>query len=265
MPNSSILSCIRIRAHAVPGRTDGFIAALQEFAQLLPKHPESFSYAELHLAADSREHDCFWMEGDCPDFDSGLIASAKEIDLRLNMCCEDALLLNAQTQLFDLLADGAHADCVRFCALVTDEEHAALTLSGMHGGAFHHGEVSFIDGCGGIPEDMCWNSSTHRAQFTFPEEALDDAWDLSEIIPEHIDEIDLEFSFDRGEMAIHSVQLPDMDAVETYRSILQKLCEMANSFSISGALTPESDSAFALLRFACNGGVTVQTAVAEIQ
>ena len=264
MSNSSILSCFRIRAHAVPGRTDDFIDALQGFVQLLPQLPEIYSYAELHVSIDAGEFDFFFSDVESPAIDTGLIASAKEIELSMNLCCEGSTLPDAQARLFSLLSDGALADCVRFCALVSDDAHAELTLSGKLGETFHHGPVPFADGCGDIPSELCWNSCTHSARFTFPEVALDDAWDLSELIPEQIDEIDLEFSFDRSEMLIHSVQLPDMAAVENYRGILQKLTEMANSASIEGVLTPESDSAFALLRFVCNDGVQIQTAVAEI-
>lgn len=267
MNQTSVLTCTRIRVRAVPGRTDGLISGLQAFVNALFDRPDAFDYAELHLLTDGDARDLYWMGDEQPAFDPSLtaaISAAAEVDLLLNLSGETDCMADAHAALSSLLADGSLSDCARMICLRTGDDFAALTLSGIHGGAFLHGEVPFADGCEGVPADMCWNSCTHRARFHFPEEALDDAWDLSELLPERIDEIDFEFSFDRAELVIHSVQLTDLNGVEVYREVLQHLADLSDGMEIAGALTPESDSAFALMRFAPDGSrVSVQTAVAE--
>lgn len=262
MNNSPVLVCSRIRVHAVPGRTDGFVAGMQALLKTLSAQSDAFSYAEIHLTADESVRDYFIMDGEHPQIDAEALAAAKEIDLQMNLSCEDNRIADALSAVLSLLSDGSLADCARFCMLATGGNSAALTLSGMRNGFFHHGEVPFTDE---LPADLCWNSSDHRASFTFPEEALDEVWELSEILQERIDEIDLEFSFDGGELQIHSVQLPDREAIEAYRAALAQMASLADSVCISGALTPESDEAFALLRFVHEVGcVKVQTAIADI-
>jgi len=267
MPESSFLSCSRTRVRAVPGRTDGFAAALQRFLETIAGRAGSFSYAELLLIADGDEHSFFWLGDECPDLGGNLacLAASAELDVQLNLCSDEDCASDALAALIAPLADGALSDCVRFSSLTRSGDDASVFLLGSSDGAFHHGEIPFRDGLQGVPEDMCWNSCTHAARFTFPEAARDDAWDLSDLLEERIDEIDLDFSRDEGTLAIHSVQLPDAEAVETYRAFLEQLASIAGSASILGALTPEAENAFALLRFVLEDGrVRMQTAIAEI-
>lgn len=267
MTNASTLACIRIRVNSLSGRTDGFVAGLQSFLKTLCARAKAFEFAELSLMADGAGPVLLWMGDDRPGFESAELSaleSAKEIDIRLNLCSETDSCADDRAALFSLLSDGALADRVQFCALITGGS-ASLMLSGLRGGRFCHGEVPFTDGCEGIPEDLRWNSASHRVLLRFADSAVDDAWDLSDLMQERIDEIDLEFLPDSGELRIHSVQLPDMNSVEAYRAFLERLSLLAESVSIEGALTPEAEDAFALLRFVRAGNaVTVQTAVAEI-
>ena len=261
---TDFLSCIRIRAAS--GRPDGFISSLQCFLETISARAEKFSYAEILLRADGGERSIYWMEGEQPEpIDCAFIASAAEVDAVLNLCSDEDCASDAQSALLAPLADGSLAGCVRVCALTRDGENASVFLSGMREGKFFHSTIDFADGMEAIPADLCWNSLTHEAHFTFPESALDDAWDLSDLLQERIDEIDLEFSYDDGALDIRSVQLPDAGSVEAYRAALEGFLKISGSARISGALSPEAENAFALLRFAASDGrVAVQTAAAEI-
>lgn len=266
MNQTSILTCAHIRVRASSGRTDAFLAQLQAFVCRLFDSAGSFDYAELRLCAGNDSREFFWMGEEAPVSDDSLpqFFSAAEIDVHLNLSGETDFLAAGLSCLTDCLKDGELRDCAHMSVLKTGDDFACLTIAGMHDGSYLCAEVPFADGCKGVPADMCWNSCTHRAVFHFPEENIDDAWDLSEMLPERIDEIDFEFSFDSGELRIHSVQLPDMSCAETYRAALEQFAGMADEFRIDGVLTPESDSAFALMRFAADGGrIAIQTAAAE--
>lgn len=268
MSNSSALCCSRTRVHAVPGRTEGFIAGLQIFLKALSDRSETLDYAELHITIDGDGQDYYWMGDDRPTLGEPLLASlaaAGEVDLLLNMSSETDCLSGELGAMLSLLADDSLADCVRFGALINDGETISAFLSGMRGGAFHHGTVAFSNGCDGVPADLCWNSSDHRASFTFPGEALDEVWEIADELQARIGMVDLEFSYEDGELHIYSVQLPDLESVEFYRAALERLARLADSAHIGGMLNPESEAAFALLRFALEDGcVKVQTAIAEI-
>lgn len=266
MNQTSILTCTHIHVRTAAGRTDAFVAMLHGFVRKLFDSANAFDYAELRLFADGDSREFFWMGDEQPVFDDSVSAlfSAAEMDIHLNLSSETDCMAASLTALTDHLKTGDLSDCARMSVLKTGDDFTHLTIAGMHGGAYLCGEVPFADGCEGVPSDMCWNSSTHRAVFHFPDETIDDAWDLSEMLPERIDEIDFEFSFDSGELRIHSVQLPDMTCAETYRAALEQFAAMADELHIDGVLTPESDSAFALMRFAADGRtIAIRTAVAE--
>jgi len=267
MTESSYLACISIQLTSAAGRTDNFTAELQAFLKNFVGRADSFSYAELQIFADGDWRSFYWVGDNRPDPDYVLSSfpATAQMHMQLNLFSDADCVSDILHPLTTRLSDGSLANHVRLCALTRDGGDASVFLSGMLEGAFHHGEIPFHDGMDGIPEDMCWNSCTHAARFTFPEDARDDAWDLSDLLEERIDEIDLDFSRDEGTLAIHSVQLPDVESVEVYRALLEQLCSLADSAVISGDLTPESENAFALLRFVpADGHVTVQTAIAEI-
>lgn len=264
MNQTSYLLCSHIHVRAVAGRTDGFIFQLQNFLKSPFDAADQFEYAELHLTAGEADFNCYWMGEDRPDFDSALtdaMASAAEIDLRLNISSETDCMSAPHDALLALLADGSLSDCVQISLLKND----VLTFSGMHRGTFLHGVVPYSDANGALPETTCWNSSNHRARFHFSEDNVYDACCIADLLPERIDMIDLEFFYDDGEMFIHSVQLTDRACAEVYREALEQLSALADSVEISGVLTPESETAFALMRFVPDGGrVTTQTAIAEL-
>ena len=260
---TSYLTCSHIRVRTAPGRTDGFIARMQDFIHTLFDSASAFEYAELHLTAGGSDFNCYWMGEDHPDFDPALtdaVASAAEINLRLNISSETDCMSAPHDALLALLADGALSGSVQISLLKND----VLFFSGMHRGAFLHGVVPYAD-ADSLPETLCWNSSNHRAHFHFPEENVYDACCVADLLPERIDMIDLEFFYDDGELFIHSVQLTDAACAEVYRESLEQLTVLADHAEISGVLTPESDAAFALMRFIPVGNrVTLQTAIAEL-
>lgn len=265
MSDTTFLCCSRIRLSAVPGRTENFAAALCSFLETIAGRAEAFSYAELQLTADENESVFYWMGDEQPDLGDCLsaVSSAAELDISLNLCSEEDCASDALNALTGLLSDGSYADCARVCTLTRDGDDTRVFLSGMREGAFHHGEIPF--GNDAAPDGMCWNSCTHSAHFTFSGDACNDAWDLSDLLAERIDEIDLEFSYDDGTLAIHSVQLPDAENTEVYRAALEQFCAIADSASIDGVLTPEAENAFALMRLVLSDGhVSIRTAIAEI-
>ena len=264
MNQTSCLICSHIRVHAAAGRTDSFVTRLQSFIKSHFDAAADFEYAELHLTAGSADFNCYWMGEDQPEFDPALtdaVASAAEIDLRLNISSETDCMSAPHDELFSLLSDGALSDCVQISLMKND----SLIFSGMHRGAFLHGAVPYTDAGDDLPETICWNSSNHRAHFHFSEENVYDACCIADLLPERIDMIDQEFFYDDGEMFIHSVQLTDRACAEVYRDSLEQLARLADSVEISGVLTPESETAFALMRIVPDGSrVTVQTAIAEL-
>lgn len=267
MIQTAVLTCTHIHVHTAPGRTDGFISNLQSFIETLFGCSEDFDYAELHLSAGEAQFNCYWMGSDRPEFDSALtsaLENADEIDLHLNLCSEADSMDKAHEALYIALSDGSLSDCVRMASLKKDDCASTLTFSGMHRGAFCHGEVPFCDDLDQIPEALSWNSSTHRAHFHFPEENVYDACCIADLLPERIDMIDFEFFYDDAELFIHSLQLSDRSSIEVYRDSLEQLAALSDSMQIDGVLTPESDSAFALMRFVPEGGqIAVQIAAAE--
>ena len=58
MKNSSALSCEHIRIRRAPGRTDGFIDALQRYLKSLFTQNDKLSWVEIRIADDERNY-CF--------------------------------------------------------------------------------------------------------------------------------------------------------------------------------------------------------------
>ena len=267
MQNTSLLSCEHIRIRRVPGRTDGFIRQLQEYLKTLFRLSDAFGSAELHLQADGDERTFLWLGDEHPEIDLAAIdalAEASQIDVRVDLCSERPCMEDARDRLTALLASGTLKDCVRYCELLEDEHTSSLFLSGLYRGAFLHGSVPFTANDEDILEDAVWNGYTHRAEFHFAEESVEAMLDLADRIQDRIEEIDLELSDDDRRLEIGSVQLACREDVSFYREALEQLVRLSDHAQLTGALTPESDAIFALLRFVREGSAVVaQTAVAE--
>lgn len=265
MDNSSVFSCEHIHVRRIAGRTDAFVAALKKYLRTLFDATEFFGTANLVLSLDEQTHTFEWMGDVNPASDENCIDamdSASEIDVRLDICCEDGRMLNIQNALSDMLENGALKDCVSYCELLEDAHTSSLYLSGPYRGSFLHGSVPFT-GCDDILVDNTWNGYTHRAEFVLHFEAEDEVRDIADELGENL-EIDIELMHGAHELTVASVQLVGPAEVELYRSSLEKLVRIADSSKITGALTPESDTLFALLRFVKDGSsVDIQTAVAE--
>ena len=267
MKKSSALSCEHIRVHRVPGRTDGFIDALQRYLKSLFVQNDKLSWVEIRIVNDDRSY-CFeWQDGClCGDgSDEALtgMAEADRSDVRVDMCCEFFHMEDAQSALTDVLRDGLLKDCVRYVALLQDESSSALMLSGLYRGSFLHGAVPFTADNQDILVVCKWNGFTHRAAFRFPESAVNAAAALADELEDRL-EIELTLSDDGRNLTIESLQLADRREVFFYRDKLEQLARLSEHAQITGALAPDSDSVFALLRFVQEGsGIIWQTAVAE--
>ena len=267
MKNSSALSCEHIRIRRAPGRTDGFIDALQRYLKSLFTQNDKLSWVEVRIADDDRSY-CFeWQDGGlCGDgADEALtgMAGANRIDVRVDMCCEFFHMEDAQSALTDVLRDGQLKDCVRYVALLQDESSSALMLSGLYRGSFLHGAVPFTADNQDILVVCKWNGFTHRAEFRFPESAVNAAAALADELEDRL-EIELTLADDGRSLTIESLQLADRREVFFYRDALEQLARLSERAQITGALAPDSDSVFALLRFVQEGsGVIWQAAVAE--
>lgn len=267
MKNTSALSCEHIHIHRIAGRTDAFIAALQGYLRTLFMQNDKLSWMEIRIANDNASF-CLQgqdgvLTGDSADEALSGMTAADEIDVRVDMCCELFHMDGAQAVLSDALRSGQLKDCVRYCALLQDEQTSSLTLSGLYRGAFLHGAVPFTQDNEDILVACKWIGFTHRAEFRFPESAAGAASALTEQLEDRL-EIDLTFSPDGRELKIQGLELADRREVLFYRDALEQLVRLSESARITGALAPDSDSVFALLRFVQDGsGVVLQTAVAE--
>ncbi len=266
MKNSSILSCEHIHVHRVPGRTDGFIAALQTYLRTLFSLSDEFGSAEIRIVNDDREALFEWTGGALPGPGDEAIdgmAHAAEIDVRVNMCCDLFDMDVAQAALAQHLKGGALKDCVRCCTLIEDEQTASLTMSGMYRGAFLQGAVPFTTDNQDILVATRWNGYTHRAEFRLPKENAGAAARIASALEAQL-EIELTRSDDGQALVIDALQLDGRGQVELYRRSLAELSALAQTSLITGSLAPEDDAVFALLRFVQEGAdVVVQTAVAE--
>ena len=264
MNATSALSCEHIYIRRIPGRTDAFIAALQNYLRKLLTISEGTESAEIIITPDGSEHRFEWYgEAGETNLDSALSAmeTAAETDVRINICSDLYSAEEEQRSLNALLRDGSLKDCVRCSILLEDEHTSSLTMSGLYRGAFLHGAVPFVSDASDILLKTAWNGYTHRAEFRFAPAAFDDAQDLGDLLE---DRLEIELVTEDNLLRVENVHLEDADEVAFYREMLEKLTTLAESAQITGALTPESDEIFALLRFVReNSAVTVQTAVAE--
>lgn len=262
MKNSSVLSCEHIHIRRIPGRTDAFITALKDYLRTLPAPGDGLDWVEIRI--DQKPDDAENLENSaCVNQALEKLDQLDEFDVRVNMCCELFRMDDAQAALSGMLGSGQLKDCVRYCALLQDETTASLTLSGLYRGAFLHGAVPFTGDNEDILVACGWNGLTHRAEFSLPESAADQVADLVDALESRL-EIDLEFAPDGRSLKIESLQLAGHDDVLFYRDTLAQLTGMSDRAQITGALVPDSDAVFALLRFVPAGaGILIQTAVAE--
>lgn len=267
MKNKSVLSCEHIHIRRVPGRTDAFMSALQGYLRALFQLLNHLGSAELSISLDGAQTRFEWLDDVCPDSDGvqiELLAQANEIDVRVDMCCDRFPMEDAQKALSDLLKDGSLKDCVRYCALIEDEQTSSLTLSGLYRGAFLHGSVPFTSNNEDILVDTQWSGSSHRAEFEIAQGNEDQVRDLADLLESRLG-IVLNLSGDGRTLIIDGVQLCGRQDVRFYRETLETLARLSARALITGSLIPESDTVFALLRFVQQGSaVSVQTAVAEI-
>lgn len=266
MKNKSVLSCEHIHIHRIPGRTDAILSALQGYLRTLFQLLNHLGSAEILIDLDGAQSRFEWLDDVCPASDEGCIdrlTQADEIDVRVDMCCDQFPMEDAQKAISALLKDGSLKDCARYCALIEDDQTSSLTLSGLYRGAFLHGSVPFTSNNEDILVDTQWNGSSHRAEFQLRPESEEQARDLVELLESHLD-IELNLSDDGRSLVIDGVQLGGRHDVRFYRETLEKLVRLSDRALITGSLIPESDNVFALLRFVQEGSlVNVQTAVAE--
>ncbi len=266
MKSASVLSCEHIHIHRILGRTDAFIAALQGYLHTLFTHFDEFGSVKIMIVCDDRSFQYEWVAGEQPsDYDPATLAVGEsgEIDVQIDLYCEQTDIEEHQNTLFSLSRHGVLKDCVRHCILLEDEQTTSLMMSGMYRGAFLHGSVPFTSGNVDILEDTKWIDSSHRASFHFPEGAEDDAEDLLEQLETRL-AIEANLTDNRRTLIIDGTQLDGRGDVYFYRDMLAKLVSLSDDALITGALMPESDTIFALLRFVQEGSsILVQTAVAE--
>lgn len=262
MNNMSALSCEHIYMERIPGKTDHALAALQDYLRALFSLSHNSESAEVIITCDG-EPLCFEWFGTTeklnPNEALSRLSSANHIDVRINLCCDHSTSIEEQRELYDILCDGSLKDCVHCRVLLEDEGSTSLTMSGLHCGAFLHGNVPFCANT--APLQTAWNGYTHRAVFSFAPADFDHAQDLTDVLE---DRLDIELSAQNNEIRIVNVHLENADDIAFYRETLEKLSAFAQNAHLSGALTPESDDVFALLRFVLkNDSVAIETAVAE--
>ncbi|MBQ8973243.1 MAG: hypothetical protein IJ074_09220 [Clostridia bacterium] len=266
MIETSILSCEHIEIHAQPGQTDAFIRALQDYLRVLFSLSDELGSAELALTLDGETYEYVWMDDERPGAAGeqiNALANAKEIGIRVNMCSELTDLASEQRKLNAMLRDGSLKDWVRYVELLADERTTSLTMSGIYRGAFLHGAVPFSGANEDILVSTQWNGLTHRAEFQLRKEERDSARELADALEQRF-EIDLSISNDGGALLIEGLELKGLDDVRFYRETLETLVRKSEQNAITGALIPEDDRVFALLRFVPEGSsVFIQTAVAE--
>ena len=266
MKNTSVLSCEHIHLERVPGKTETFARALTDYLRTLFGLSDEFGSAEIIIETDGVRRAFVWDSEAIPEGEEAAldaILSAWAVDVRVNMCCDLFFMDEAQTALTARLADGSLRDCVRYCALLEDEQTSSLFYSGLFRGAFLHGSVPFET----VPSDRLpadhWNGRTQRAEFTFPAEAADGAQALADRAAEEI-EGDFAFADDGRALVISEMHLVSRGQAEQVRQLLEQLCALSEQAVITGALTPEDDETYALLRYVRSGDrVEMQAATAE--
>lgn len=263
MDHMSALSCEHIYMERIPGKTDRALTALQDYLRALFSPSHNSESAEVIITCDG-ETRCFEWFGSSealnPTEALSPLGNAIHIDIRINLCCDHFTLIEEQRELYDILRDGSLKDCVHCRTLLEDEDSTSLTMSGLHCGAFLHGNVPFC--ANAVSLQTAWNGYTHRAVFSFAPADFDHAQDLTDVLE---DRLDIELSAQNDEIRIENVHLENADDIAFYRETLEKLSALAQDAQISGALTPESDDVFALLRFVLkNDSVAIETAIAEV-
>ena len=267
MKNTSVLSCEHIRVLRQPGRTDALLGALQSYLTALFRLAGEFGAAEITITPDNRAYRFEWtgdLRPEPADEAIAAIADADLIDVRVDLCSDEINPETLHSELSRLLATGELRDCAYYVALIQDDQTTSLVVCGMYHGAFLHGSVPFSSENQDILVGTVWSSMTHRAEFKIKPGCAEQAEEVADALEQRF-EIDLARDMDDGlTVRISGIVLNGQRGVMFYRDCLARLSALSDQAMITGALTPEDDHTFALLRFVPAGSeILVQTAVAE--